>query len=383
VLFSVVIIDLIGFGIMIPVLPFYALEFGASGTTLGFLFGAFAAAQFLCAPLWGRLSDRIGRRRVMLMTIAGTALALLGLGFARSLLWLFLARAAGGAFAANIGVASAYITDVTPEQERTRWMGMLGACFGVGFVLGPAIGGALAPYGYAVPMFAAAGLAGANWIHAAFSLPEPPARVLGLADEVRPAPALRVPLIRRLCIANFVFTLAVTQLETVFAIFMGKRFGYDAREVAVLLIAMAVLMGAIQGGGMKALAARWSERSLAIAGSLLLAVGFLALPQARSVALLLAPLALCAVGRAILQPALMSMVSLTAQASARGSVMGTFQASASLARVLGPLAAGWLYDRQLGAPFLLAGALLLTVAVQVRGLPSRDPAAAAPPLVGI
>jgi DHA1 family tetracycline resistance protein-like MFS transporter len=383
VLFSVVIIDLIGFGIMIPVLPFYAREFGASATTLGLLFTVFAAAQFLCAPLWGRLSDRIGRRPVMLMTIAGTALALLGLGFARSLLWLFLARAAGGAFAANIGVASAYITDVTPEQDRTRWMGMLGACFGIGFVLGPAIGGALAPWGYAVPMFAAAGLAGVNWIHAAFSLAEPPARAPSPPGAVRAAPALRMPLVRRLCVANFVFSLAVTQLETVFAFFMGDRFGYDAREVAVLLIAMAVVMGAIQGGGMKALAARWSERGLALAGSLLLAAGFLALPQAPSVALLVLPLLLCAVGRAILQPALMSMVSLTAQASARGAVMGTFQASASLARVLGPLAAGWLYDREVGAPFLLAGALLVSVAVQVRGLPARDPAAAAPPLAEV
>ena len=380
-LFSVVIIDLIGFGIMMPVLPFYAREFGASATTLGFLFTIFAAAQFLCAPAWGRLSDRIGRRRVMLLTIAGTALALLGLGLAPSLPWLFAARALGGAFAANIGVASAYITDVTPEQDRTRWMGMLGACFGIGFVLGPAIGGALAPFGYAVPMFAAAGLAGANWIHAAFSRPEPPVRARGASEAARPVGALRVPLVRRLCVANFVFSLAVTQLETVFAFFMGDRFGYDAREVAVLLILMAVVMGAIQGGGMKRLAARWSERSLATAGSLLLAAGFLVLPQAPSVALLLIPLGLCAVGRAILQPSLMSMVSLAAQAGARGSVMGTFQASASLARVLGPIAAGWLYDRQLSAPFFLAGALLVAVAAQVRGLPARDPASVAPPLI--
>ncbi len=379
-LFSVVIIDLIGFGIMIPVLPFYAREFGASATTLGFLFTIYAAAQFLCAPAWGRLSDRIGRRRVMLMTIAGTALALLGLGLARSLAWLFVARAVGGAFAANIGVASAYITDVTSEQERTRWMGMLGACFGVGFVLGPAIGGALAPFGFAIPMFAAAGLAGANLVHAAFSLPEPAARARRLEEAGPRALALRAPLVRRLCIANFVFSLAVTQLETVFAFFMGDRFGYGARDVAVLLIAMAVLMGGIQAGGMKKLAARWSERSLATAGSLLLAAGFLVLPQPASVALLLVPLALCAVGRAILQPALMSMASLAAPVSERGSVMGTFQASATLARVLGPIAAGWLYDRQLGAPFWLAGALLLAVAAQVRGLPSRDPALAAPPI---
>jgi MFS family permease len=381
VLFSVVIIDLIGFGIMIPVLPFYAQEMGASGTTLGLLFSAFAAAQFVCAPLWGRLSDRIGRRRVMLMTIAGTAFALLGLGFARSLLWLFVARAAGGAFAANIGVASAYITDVTPEQERTRWMGMLGACFGIGFVLGPAIGGVLAPFGYAVPMFAAAALAGANLVHAAFSLREPAARAR--RTDAAGRSALRAPLVRRLCVANFVFTMAVTQLETVFAIFMGSRFGYDAHQVAVLLIAMAVLMGAIQAGGIKQLAARWSERSLATAGSLLLAAGFLAFPQPASVALLLVPLALCAVGRAVLQPALMSMASLAAPASQRGSVMGTFQASASLARVLGPIAAGWLYDRQLAAPFWLAGALLLAVAAQVRGLPSRDPALAVPPIAQV
>jgi MFS family permease len=226
-------------------------------------------------------------------------------------------------------------------------------------------------------MFAAAGLAGANWIHAAFWLPEPPALARGPSDSARPIGALRVPLVRRLCATNFVFSLAVTQLETMFAFFMGDRFGYGAREVAVLLIAMAVLMGAIQGGGMKALAARWSERWLATVGSLLLTAGFLALPLAPSVALLLVPLALCAVGRAILQPALMSMVSLAAQARERGSVMGTFQASASLARVLGPIAAGWLYDRQLSAPFFLAGALLIAVAAQVRGL-LRDPALVPP-----
>jgi MFS family permease len=381
VLFSVVIVDLVGFGIVMPVLPFYAREFGASGTALGLLFTAYAAAQFLCAPLWGRLSDRVGRRRVMLFTIAGTALALLGLGLARSLVWLFVARAVGGAFAANIGVASAYLADVTAERDRTRWMGMLGASFGVGFVLGPAIGGALAPFGYAVPMLAAAALGGANWIHAVAALREPPARTHGGAAPPPRAAALRVPLVRRLVIANFVFTLAVTQLETVFALFMGDRFGYDARGVAVLLIAMALLMGGIQGGGMKWLSARFSERSLAVGGAGLLALGFLALPQAPSVALLLLPLALCAVGRAVLQPALMSMTSLAAEAGARGSVMGTFQAAASLARVLGPLAAGWLYDRQLTAPFWLAGLLLLAVAAQTRGLPARTAPAVPPPFV--
>jgi MFS family permease len=376
-----VIIDLIGFGIVMPVLPFYARDFGASATALGFLFTVYAAAQFVCAPLWGRLSDRIGRRRVMLMTIAGTALALLGLGLARSLAWIFVARAAGGAFAANIGVASAYVADVTAERDRTRWMGMLGASFGIGFVLGPAIGGVLAPYGHAWPMLAAAGLGFANLLHAGAALRESPARAV--AAPAPAAAAIGSPLVRRLLVTNFVFSVAVTQLETVFAFFMLDRFGYEAREVAVLLIAMALVMAAIQGGAMRWLAARFPERSLALFGSVLLVLGFLGLPQARSVAWLLAPLALCAVGRAVLQPALMSLASLAAGSLERGGVMGRFQASASLARVLGPLAAGWLYDRALAAPFVFAGVLLLAVALKARGLPARGAVGLPPPLAEV
>jgi MFS family permease len=309
----------------------------------------------------------------MLLTIAGTAVSLLGVGLASSLAWLFVARALGGAFAANIGVASAYISDVTSEQDRTRWMGMLGASFGVGFVLGPAIGGVLAPVGYAVPMFAASALAAANWLHAFAALPEPAGHARAGADAAPRAALLRAPLVRRLCLANFVFSLAVAQLETLFAFFVEDRFGLGARDVAALLIAMALLMAAIQGGAIRRLSRRFGDRALATGGGLLLAAGFLALPQAPSVALLLLPLALCAVGRAVLQPALMSMTSLAAEARARGAVMGNFQASASLARVLGPLAAGWLYDRERAAPFLLAGGLLLLVVAQARGLPARTP----------
>jgi len=369
VLFSVVIVDLIGFGIVMPTLPYWAREFGASGTTLGLLITGYAAAQFLCAPLWGRLSDRIGRRPVLLSTIAGTACALLGLALAPSLLWLFAARVLAGGFAANIGVASAYIADVTPPEERTRWMGMLGASFGVGFVLGPVLGGALAPFGYQVPLLAAAGLAAANFVHAVFALREPPGHVrAAVAPEARRG-VLRDPLVRRLCIANFAFSVAVTQLETIFGLFMMDRFAYGLREFAFILGAMAVLMGGIQGGGMKALAARFGERTLVVGGSLLLAGGFLAVPAAGSVAVLVAPLALCAVGRAVLQPSLMSLASLAAGAGERGAVMGAFTASASLARVAGPLAAGGLYDVSIGAPFVLAGVLAVFVALQGRALP--------------
>jgi MFS family permease len=372
VLFGVVIVDLIGFGIVMPILPFYADEHGAKATELGTLFTAYAAAQFVCAPLWGRLSDRIGRRPVMLGTIGGTALSLLFLGLAPSLLWIFAARCLAGAFAANIGVASAYIADVTPNEERTRWMGMLGASFGVGFVLGPAIGAILAPFGHAVPLFAAAGLAAVNLGFAAFSLREPPrhAASAGAAANTR-TEVLRDPLVRRLCLVNLAFSIGVTQLETMFAFFLKDRFGYGARDVAFLLIGMAVLMGAIQGGGMRALSARFPERTLIVAGALLLAAGFAGLPQADSLGALVAALVAAAVGRAVFQPSLMSMTSVAAAAGARGSVMGTFQASAAIARVAGPLAAGWLYDRDLGAPFWLAALLCLTVAWTARGLPVR------------
>jgi DHA1 family tetracycline resistance protein-like MFS transporter len=373
VLFSVVVLDLIGFGILMPILPFLADHYGASGTLLGLLFSVYAAAQFLCAPLWGRLSDRIGRRPVMLGTIAGTAVALAWVAVAPSLLWLFVARALGGAFAANVSVATAYVADVTEESERTRWMGMIGASFAVGFTLGPALGALLAPLGIAAPLYAAAGLGVLNLVWALLRLQEPERH----AASAAPAPGdrrtlLRDPIVRRLCLANLAFAAAVTQLETVFAYLVKDRFGFDAVRFGILLVAMAVVMGGIQGGGMKALSARYRERSLVIVGSLLLAVAFATLPAAPTVAILLAPLVLAAVGRAILQPSLMSLASMAGAASQRGAVMGTFQSAASLARVFGPAAAGVLYDSSSDAPFLLAAGLAVLVGVLARGLPDRE-----------
>lgn len=361
-----------------PVLPFYAKEFGASATTLGFLLMVYAAGQFLFAPLWGRLSDRIGRRGVLLFTVAGTAASLLLLGLASSLVALFVARALAGAFAANISVASAYIADVTDESERTRWMGMLGASFGIGFLLGPAIGGGLAPYGYSVPMLVTAALATVNLVFAAVFLREPERH----AGAGGPGPTRREllanPRIRRLCVANLAFALSVTQLETIFPFFMADRFGYDAREVGFFFAGIAFVMVLIQGGGIRALAARYPERSLVIGGSLLLAIGFFFLPISATVGWLLLPILASAAGRAVVQPSLMSLVSMAATREARGAVMGTFQASASLARIVGPVAAGLLYDVTSSGPFYLAAGLLTVVALLGRGLDAGATAEPAP-----
>jgi len=375
ILFSIVVIDVIGFGIIIPVLPFYADEFGASGLVLGILFTSHAAMQALFAPLWGRLADRIGRRPVMLCTIAGTSGALLLLGLADSLVQLFAARILSGIFAANISVATAYIADVTDDDERTRWMGMVGACFGVGFVIGPAVGGPLALLGYGVPMLAAAGLAAANFVYAIFVLKEPEMHRATAQEVAVKMDVLAAPDIRNLCITYFLFTFAVTQLETIFAYFMMSRFDYGVIGVTVILIVMAFVMIGIQGGGIRPLVARYGEKTLLVVGIALMASSFAFVPWAPVVGLLMVPLVGSAIGRAISQPSMMGLASFQANATNRGAVMGTFQSSASMARVLGPLAAGALYDQSVAAPFLLASALLVAALATTMALPtgSRAP----------
>jgi len=384
ILFGVVVMDLIGFGIVMPILPFYAKDFHVGGSVLGLLLASYAAMQFLCAPLWGRLSDRIGRRPVMLATMTGAGLALLGVGLSTSLVPLFAARILGGAFAGNISVATAYVTDVTDDSERTRWMGMVGASYGVGFLLGPAIAFGLVGYGNNVPVLVAAGLGLVNLLFAATSLREPQVHRGEVASATLRAQVLADPRVRILGLTNLFFALAVTQLESMFAFFLMDRFGADEHEVLLIMVGMAVVMAGIQGGGMRALAARFGERRLLLGGGAALAVAFALLPAAPSEALLMAPLALAAVGRAVAQPAMMGLVSFASTPATRGVVMGTFQSRASLARVFGPFAAGVLYDMAQGGPFVLAAVLMLLALVVATRLPpspvlsaSQDPSPAA------
>jgi len=368
VLFAVIAVELVGFGIVVPVLPYWARTFGASGSELGYVLSAYALAQFLCAPLWGRLSDRIGRRPVMLLTIAGSACSLLLLGFANSLLWLGAARLLSGAFAANVSVATAYVADVCPEHERARWMGMIGASFALGFTLGPVIGGSFGMMGYPVPMFVAAGLSAANLIAAALLLREPRKAQAAQAAQGAGAPHagrfadLRDGAMLRICAVYLLFSLAVTQLESMFQLYVMDRFSWNVAQTAMLLFVMAIFMGGIQGGAMKHISARWSERGLVLWGALAMALGFALFPLPAGAALLLLPLLLLAAGRGVSQPSLMSLASLQAAAHRRGETLGAFQSSASLARIVGPTLGGKLYDHAApGAPFWLAGALMLAV----------------------
>ncbi len=358
VLFSIIIIDLIGFGIVLPILPAYAKHLDASPAVMGSLIATHALFQFIFSPIWGRLSDRVGRRPVILVTIFGTSLALLMLGLAPSLGWLFAARVLSGIFGANISVATAYITDVTEESERTRWMGMVGACFAIGFLLGPAIGGLLAVYGLGTPMFVASAMAAINAVFAIILLKEPERRGESADKQSGFARGLKDPIIRRICLTNFLFSLAVTQLETVFFYFMNDRFDYNVSQVAFVLVGMAVVMGAIQGGGMRALAKHVGEKLLLQTGLILMIAGFFTIPSMFSVGMLVIPLGLCAVGRAIGQAPMTSMISLRTNEDNRGEVMGAYQSAASLARVFGPIGAGIVYGLSQGYPFYVAAGFL-------------------------
>lgn len=358
VLFSVIVVDLIGFGLVVPILPFWAERYGASGLTLGVLLSSHALAQFLFAPIWGRLSDRLGRRPVMLVTIAGTAVALLALGLAESLAGIFAARLLAGVFGSNVSVATAYLTDVTDEAERTRWMGMIGASFAVGFTLGPPLGGVLSRVSHEAPMFVAAGMAALNLVWATARLREPE------RHAERPAPdltsrldVLRAPVIGRVCFIYLCFSLAVTQLETTFAFFMSHRFGFDELGVGLVMLGMAIVMGGIQGGGMKRLSARFRERSLVVTGLAVMTLAFALIPGSGTVAWLMVPLGIAAVGRGISQPPMMSLVSVASDEGSRGLVMGVFQSTASAARIVGPVLAGFLYDQGMALPYWTAAGL--------------------------
>lgn len=366
VLFVVVFIDLVGFGIVIPILPYYAKAYGASALTLGWLMTSYSLMQFFFAPVWGRLSDRIGRRPVLLGSMAGSVISLLILGWAPSLLWLFVGRTFAGICGANISTATAYIADVTDEKDRARGMGMIGAAFGLGFIFGPAIGGVLSRYGYGVPMFAAAALSAANIAFAWFQLQEPvadPAVRVAHQERRFDRSALRQTLgdsrTRAAVLLFFVVTVAFTQMEVTLALFVQARHGFGAQRTGWLLALMGIVMVIVQGGLIGRLSAWAGETRLIIAGTLVMAIALLLVGSSLQLAPLYIGLALLALGSGVTNPSLSSLASHGAAPDRRGATMGVYQSSGSLARVAGPVLAGYTYDHfGNGRPFLVAAGLM-------------------------
>jgi len=369
VLFLTVFIDLLGFGIVLPLLPYYAESFGAGPLTVTLLSSSYSLMQFLFAPVWGRLSDRVGRRPILVLSLAGSALSYLLFGLAGSLAALFATRLLAGVCAANISTAQAYIADVTTPETRAKGMGMIGAAFGLGFIFGPAVGGALSRYGYAVPAFFAAGLSLLALALALFRLPESLRQRVGLPggaarggfDLGRLWAALVHPGMGLLLLIFFCSVFAFANLEATFALFVERaaRFGYTARETGYLFAYMGVLMSLMQGGLVGRLARRFGERRLVAAGTLMLAAGLGVVPLAPGLGGLMGALALLAFGAGMNTPSLSSLISRSAGADEQGGILGVSQSMASLARILGPAWGGFAFE-QFGpaSPYFTAAGLM-------------------------
>ncbi len=382
-IFLTVFLDLLGFGL---VLPFLAKEarstFGVSefeGTLLG---STYSLMQFLFVPVWGRLSDRIGRRPVLLWSIGATAVSMAGLGtglaFGTSILWLYAARIFGGVATANLGVASAYIADITKPEERTKSMGLIGAAFGLGFILGPAIGGALsriAIHGHygAVPCFVAAGLSVVNLGWAALGVGESLPKDRRREAEVRSLSPLNFHAVRRACelpgvpvaiVVNFLVVLSFTNLDQTFTFFCTDAFSFTNLQTGGLLAAVGVVAALVQGGLIRPLSKRVSDATFLRAGTFLQAIAFALIVASTRLGLatLFFAMGLLAIGNGFTQPAASGFVSKHSPADEQGKILSVNQSFASLARAFGPACGGLLYTyRGMAWPYA-AGALGMVVA---------------------
>jgi len=349
VIFLTVFIDLVGFGIVIPVLPLYAERFGASPLTIGCLLGVYSLMQCIFAPVLGRLSDRIGRRPVLLVSIIGTSLGFLLMGFAQTLWLLFLARIIDGITGGNISTAQAYIADVTPPEQRSRGMGLIGAAFGLGFIFGPAIGGLMSRISLAAPFVFAAALAAANAVAISVLLPES-LPVERRRQAVRRAPFLEVfrtgkgRSLALVMAAYFFSTVAFSLLTATYPLFTEWRFGFDATHNGYIFAAQGILGALVQGVLLGWLVKRSSDKSLAVAGAVMLAVSLFALPLTSTTAALLAATAGIAVGHGLMAAPLNGLASRGVDAASQGRVLGLMQSAASVARIVGPVLGGWLLN---------------------------------------
>ena len=364
IIFFTVFIDLVGFGIVLPLLPYYAETYGATSLEIGFLTASYSLMQFVFTPVWGRLSDRYGRRPLILLSLCGSSVGFLVFGLGRSLLVLFGARILAGIAGAIIPTTNAYIADVTPGEDRARRMGLVGAAFGLGFILGPAIGGLLAPYGYDKPALLASAMAAANLLFAYFKLPE------SLTEEVRrrvPARprigpmirgALSNPRIALLLVVFFVQTFAFANMEATFALLNEHRYGLDARQTAYLFTYVGVLATLVQGVLVGRIVRRIGERVCIAAGSLLMVFGLALMPVAPSIGVYCAILALLPLGTGINGPSIMSLISRATGAAEQGGMLGLAQSAASLGRILGPMWGGLTFGLDARWPFFTGGAFM-------------------------
>jgi DHA1 family tetracycline resistance protein-like MFS transporter len=376
---SIVFIDLIGFGMIIPILPLYAQRFQATEWQIGILLASYSFMQFLASPVLGWLSDRYGRKPVLLCSLVGSAAGYLLMANAASLGMLFAARILAGIAGASVGTASAYIADITPPQDRSKRIGLIGAAFGIGFVLGPAIGGILSHFSVIAPFWFAAILSVLNAILMWIVLPEPErhtARQKGpLKDTFEQAGSWRLGVIT---VTYFIAIAGFAIVTVIYPQVSHRRFELDQSQISYIFVMMGLIGAAIQGGGIGRLAKRFGDANLAITGFALMAASMMLMPFASSVPIFLLFSVGLAIGNSLSQPTVNAMASKGASAALQGRVLGVVQSAGSLGRVFGPVIAGFLLtgdhlrpNAQYGnTPFLVGGviiALAFGLATTLRG----------------
>jgi DHA1 family tetracycline resistance protein-like MFS transporter len=390
-IFLTVFVDLLGFGLVLPFLAKEAHDtFGVSPFVATLLGSIYSLMQFLFVPVWGRVSDRVGRRPVLLWSVAGSALTMAALGIAlvwgHSVAWLFAARAFGGIATANLGTASAYIADITKPEERAKGMGLIGMAFGLGFIVGPAVGGALARITIgdrhgAVPCFVAAGLSLINLVWVALGVGESlpiesratqPKRSLTPLNPESIREVTSLPGVALAIAVNFLVVLSFTNLDQTFTFFCADLFRIDERGTGVLLAFIGLVAAAVQGGLVRRLAHRVSEVTLLRAGTTVQAIAFACLVAAGTVGshlFLYFAGGLLALGNGLTQPATSAFVSRRAPKERQGVTLGTNQSVASLARTFGPALGGWLYaSTGPRAPYVAASAGMVAAFALTMGL---------------
>ena len=383
--FITIFLDLVGFGIIIPVQPFYAEMFGATPTQVTWLGASYSLMQFLFAPLWGRLSDRIGRRPVLM---SGVFISIIGyslFGAAGSLPILFLARMLAGFGNANIGVAQALVADVTDRENRAKGMGIIGAAFGLGFTFGPAIGGLLGQISPAAPGYGAAVLGVFNFILAWRLLPETHTKRVASPHTESANHSRKVPLsfaaLRRAAATRNVLPILVTTLtvitgfalmEQIMGLYIehvwigsGTTTAESAKHATALtagfLVAVGITATIVQGGLIGRLVKKYGELNLCKVGVLILVLAMLATPffvSSKHIGLLLACAVLYAIGMGLFNPSMTSLLSKNVSEADQGGTLGLNQSMASLGRFLGPAFAGILFERQVNLPFYTSAAMI-------------------------
>ena len=374
VLFVIVLIDLIGFGIVLPLLPAYAAEFSSSETAIGALVASFSLMQFLLAPWWGRLSDRIGRRPVILLGLASSAVSYLLFALAKDYWVLLASRVLAGGLGATVNVAQAYLADITPPAGRARAMGMIGMAFGLGFIVGPALAALTSHAGAMVPGITAAAFCGLSlflgWRYLPETLEHRPSSPRGPVPWARTTAPYLVML---LSVAAFAV------ITVVFPLFTSQVAGLGRRETSMFFVLMGLSSAVVQGWLLGKLAPKVGERSLMIAGSILLAVGLAATPMAHSLGIgegarwtvfLLALVSLSA-GTGLVWPAVAALVSRVTAEEDQGRALGMLHSIASIARVIGPILIGFVGEQGGFNAAFLTGATLALVAALFASLSPR------------